>query len=84
MVLAGLAFTLAGGCPGRQFILSGEGDGDSSVFVLGMLVGAGFAHLFTTASSTKGPGAFGPLATIIGLVACIAIGLTMRERMLKS
>ena len=25
MVLAGLAFTLAGGCPGRQLFLSGEG-----------------------------------------------------------
>jgi YedE family putative selenium metabolism protein len=27
MVLAGLAFALAGGCPGRQLFLSGEGDG---------------------------------------------------------
>ena len=27
MVLAGLSFTLAGGCPGRQVFLSGEGDG---------------------------------------------------------
>jgi hypothetical protein len=32
MVLAGLAFALAGGCPGRQLFLSGEGDGDSAVF----------------------------------------------------
>lgn len=28
MVLAGLAYALAGGCPGRQLFLSGEGDGD--------------------------------------------------------
>ena len=40
MVLAGLAFILAGGCPGRQFIMSGEGDGDAAVFALGMIVGA--------------------------------------------
>ena len=38
MVLAGLAFTLAGGCPGRQLFLSGEGDGDAAVFVIGMIV----------------------------------------------
>ncbi|MDD3656852.1 MAG: YedE family putative selenium transporter, partial [Atribacterota bacterium] len=35
MVLAGLAFTLTGGCPGRQLFLSGEGDTDAAVFVLG-------------------------------------------------
>jgi len=40
MVLAGLAFALAGGCPGRQLFLSGEGDGDAAVFVLGMIMEA--------------------------------------------
>jgi YedE family putative selenium metabolism protein len=79
MVLAGLAFTLAGGCPGRQLFLSGEGDGDAAVFVGGMIVGAGFAHLYTMASSTTGVGAFGPMSVIVGLVVCIIIGLTMRE-----
>ncbi len=79
MVLAGLAFTLGGGCPGRQLFLSGEGDGDSAVFVLGMLVGAGFSHNFNAASSPTGPSAFGPAMVIVGLIVCIAIGLTMRE-----
>jgi YedE family putative selenium metabolism protein len=32
MVLAGLAFALAGGCPGRQLFMSGEGDADAAVF----------------------------------------------------
>lgn len=80
MTLAGLAFALAGGCPGRQLILSGEGDGDAAIFVLGMIVGAGFAHNLAMASSPKGPGAFGPAAVVIGLVFCIAIGWAMRER----
>jgi YedE family putative selenium metabolism protein len=79
MALAGLAFTLAGGCPGRQLFLSGEGDGDAAVFALGMIVGAGFAHNFTLASSTKGAGAYGPVAVIVGLIICVVIGLTMRE-----
>ncbi len=80
MLLAGLAFTLAGGCPGRQLFLSGEGDADAAMFVAGMIVGAGFAHNFTMASSPAGPAAFGPAVVIVGLIVCIVIGLTMRER----
>jgi hypothetical protein len=79
MVLAGLAFILAGGCPGRQLIMSGEGDGDAAVFALGMIVGAGFAHNFNLASSANGPSPYGPAAVIVGLIICVVIGLTMRE-----
>jgi uncharacterized protein len=80
MVLAGLAFTLAGGCPGRQLFLAGEGDGDAAMFVCGMLVGAGFAHNFNIASSAAGPSAFGPTAVVVGIIVCIVIGSTMREK----
>jgi hypothetical protein len=80
MALAGLAFTLAGGCPGRQFFLSGEGDADAAIFTIGMIVGAGFAHNFSIASSPAGAAAFGPMAVVVGLVVCIVIGLTMREQ----
>lgn len=79
MVLAGLAFTMAGGCPGRQLFLAGEGDGDAAIFTLGMMAGAAFAHNFGLASSPAGPGAYGPAAVIFGLIVCLAIGLTMRE-----
>ena len=80
MVLAGLAFCLAGGCPGRQLFLAGEGDGDAAVFVWGMIVGAGFAHNFGLASSPKGVGPHGVAAVIIGLAVCAFIGLTMRQK----
>ena len=80
MSLAGLAFALAGGCPGRQLFLSGEGDGDAAMFVLGMIIGAGFAHNFSLASSPAGVGLYGPLAVIIGLLVCFYIGITMREK----
>lgn len=79
MVLAGLAFTMAGGCPGRQVFLSGEGDADAAIFVFGMIVGAGVAHTFSLASSPAGPGANGPAMVVIGLIILTVIGLTMRE-----
>ncbi len=79
MVLAGLTFTLAGGCPGRQVFLSGEGDADAAIFVFGMIVGAGVAHTYSMASSPAGVGANGPAIVLIGLVILSVIGLTMRE-----
>lgn len=79
MVLAGLAFTLGGGCPGRQLFLSGEGDADAGLFAVGMMVGAGFAHNFNLASSAAGPAPYGPAAVLVGLAVCLAIGWTMRE-----
>lgn len=80
MVLAGLAFTLAGGCPGRQLFLSGEGDADAAIFSLGLIFGAGFAHSYNLASSPAGPGIYGPAAVLAGLIVCVVIGLAFRER----
>ena len=79
MMLAGLAFALAGGCPGRQLFLAGEGDGDAAVFVFGMIVGAAFAHNFGLASSPKGLGPHGVAAVIVGMAVCLFIGFTMRR-----
>jgi uncharacterized protein len=79
MMLAGLAFALAGGCPGRQLFMAGEGDGDAAVFVFGMIVGAGFAHNFGLASSPAGVGPNGIAAVVVGLTVCLFIGLTMRK-----
>ncbi|MEZ7198677.1 YedE family putative selenium transporter [Pseudodesulfovibrio karagichevae] len=80
MVLAGLCFALAGGCPGRQLFMAGEGDGDAAVFVLGMIVGAAFSHNFGLASSPKGVGPHGIAAVFIGLAVCLFIGFTMRKK----
>lgn len=91
MVLSGLAYALAGGCPGRQIFLSGEGDGDAAVFVLGMIVGAGFAHNFALAGVPDrlneagalvvgGPGVYGQIAVILGIIVCVVLGFSMRER----
>lgn len=80
MALSGLAFVLAGGCPGRQLFLAGKGNNDSGVFVMGMLVGAAVAHNFSMASSPKGIGAFGAHAVIAGLLFRLFTGFTMREK----
>jgi len=81
MLLAGLAFVLAGGCPGRQLFLAGEGDGDAAVFVFGMIVGAGISHNFGLASSPSGVGPYGIPAVIIGILVCLFIGFTMRKQL---
>jgi len=80
MVLAGLAFALAGGCPGRQLFLSGEGDADAAIFVIGMVAGAAFAHNFGLASSPTGIGPHGLAAVVIGLAVCAVIGFTMKQK----
>ena len=80
MALSGLAFVLAGGCPGRQLFLSGEGDMDAAIFAIGMIVGAGIAHNFAMASSPKGIGAFGPAAVIVRFLFCLMIGRTQRDK----
>ncbi|MGQ9668956.1 MAG: YedE family putative selenium transporter [Desulfosoma sp.] len=80
MALAGLAFALAGGCPGRQLFLAGEGDGDAAVFVMGMLVGAAFSHNFGLASSPQGIGPHGIAGLVVGFAVCLWIGFTLRKK----
>lgn len=80
MVTAGLAFALAGGCPGRQLFMAGEGDNDAAIFAVGIIVGAALAHNFGTASSGAGIGPHGAMAAIGGLVVCIAIGFANCKR----
>ena len=51
MVIVGWGSVLLGGCPLRQLILAGEGNGDSAVTVFGMIFGAAIAHNFKLAGS---------------------------------
>jgi YedE family putative selenium metabolism protein len=74
MALAGLGSVLLGGCPLRQIILSAEGNIDSVITFLGLLVGAAFAHNFGLASSAAGPTANGKAAVMIGFVVVLVVG----------
>ena len=80
MLLAGLCFSLAGGCPGRQLILSGEGDNDAAVFVMGMIFGAGISHNFGLASTPKGIGPFAEIAVFAGIAFVLAIAFFNTRR----
>ena len=85
MALAGWGSVLLGGCPLRQLILAGEGNGDSAVTVLGMIAGAAFSHNFGLAGSAAsltdgvysagGVGTNGKVAVVLGFAALLAISL---------
>lgn len=68
MAVVGWGSVLLGGCPLRQLILSGEGNIDSVVTVMGMFVGAAISHNFGLASSAEGATVNGKISVFI----CIA------------
>lgn len=75
MLTAGWAFALAGGCPGRQLFMAGEGDADAGLFVLGMVAAAAFAHNFGLASSPAGIGPYGDVAVYVCLAVLLCLSL---------
>ncbi|MBQ2854827.1 MAG: YedE-related selenium metabolism membrane protein [Oscillospiraceae bacterium] len=81
MALVGWGSVLLGGCPLRQLILAGSGNGDSAVAVLGMIVGAAFSHNFglagaaASADAAGGVGTKGRIAIIIGFIVFAVISM---------
>lgn len=81
MYVVGFGATLLGGCPLRQLVLAGQGSGDSAVTILGLLVGAAFAHNFGLASSAAGTTPAGQIACVVCIVVLFAVAaLNMRKR----
>ena len=64
----------------RQLILSGEGNTDSVVTVLGLMAGAAFAHNFGLASSADGQTVNGKIAVVIGIIVVAVIGVANSRR----
>ncbi|MBK5072785.1 YedE-related selenium metabolism membrane protein [Budviciaceae bacterium CWB-B4] len=75
MMLVGLCGVFITGCPLRQLISAGQGSSDAAISVLGMLIGAAFAHNFAFASSPAGPTENGKIVVIVGIVLVLAIGV---------
>ena len=81
MALVGLSAAMLGGCPLRQLILAGEGNSDSAVTVLGMLIGAAFSHNAGAASSAgTGPALIGKVSVVVGLVFCLALAAVITRK----
>ncbi|NLU24028.1 MAG: YedE-related selenium metabolism membrane protein [Clostridiales bacterium] len=86
MVLVGWGSVMLGGCPLRQLILAGSGNVDAGLTVIGMIVGAAFAHNFglagnaaSVADGVLNPGGVstaGKVAVIVGFVVCLIVALT--------
>lgn len=74
MGVVGLAAVLAGGCPLRQLILTGEGQGDALFTVLGMIAGAALIHNFGLAASPDGVPVAGKWALLLSIVMLVIIG----------
>ncbi len=81
---AGLASALAGGCPGRQLFMAGEGDGDAACFVLGLMGGAAMAHNWGLASSGAGIGPHGMAAVMVSLIVTLFVGFAFRQNNLAA
>lgn len=81
MTLVGLCGVFLSGCPLRQIVKAGHGDGDSAVAVFGMLIGASIAHNFALASAAQsansagGPTLGGKIFVIIGIAIALLVGL---------
>jgi YedE family putative selenium metabolism protein len=73
LFIVGWGSVLLGGCPMRQLILAGEGNSDSAITVMGMLVGAAISHNFGLAASPAGVSTNGQIAVVVCI---IALGVT--------
>lgn len=72
--LVGLCGCLAGGCPVRQLVMTGEGNADAAMTVAGILLGGALSHGFGLASSGAGTTGAGQTAVIVGIVLAILYG----------
>ncbi|MFO0931565.1 MAG: YedE family putative selenium transporter [Planctomycetota bacterium] len=75
MLLVGLAGALGGGCPVRQVVMAGEGNGDAFVATCGILVGGVVAHGVGAVSTADGSTPAGRLLVGIGLVWTVVYGV---------
>ncbi len=81
MALVGVCGLFLGGCPLRQIVKAGKGDGDATMTVFGMLLGAAVAHNFSIVSAAQsataagGATAAGKIFVVSGLILVAIIGV---------
>lgn len=74
MALVGLTGAFAGGCPVRQVVMAGEGNGDALITAAGIAAGGALAHNFGLVSSVAGATAAGRNVVIGGIVVVLVYG----------
>lgn len=80
MYVVGLGAVLAGGCPLRQLILTGQGSSDGAITVLGMFAGGALAHNLNLASSDAGTTLNGRVAVLICIALLLVIAFLNRRK----
>lgn len=90
MALVGLSGALAGGCPVRQIVMAGEGNGDAFVAVGGMVLGGALAHSLGLASAPAtaellgGPTPAGRVSVVALLIAVVVYAAAMSRAQPRS
>ena len=83
LAVVGLCGALAGGCPVRQMVMAGEGNGDAFVTVAGLTVGGALAHAWgvvsipASATAAGGSTPAGRTAALVGLALALAYGFAV-------
>lgn len=80
MGMVGFAAVLAGGCPLRQLILSGEGNSDATATVIGLVFGAAVMHNFGWAGSPAGVPAGGQVMVVIAWLILLGIAFSVTRQ----
>jgi YedE family putative selenium metabolism protein len=75
--LVGLTGVMAGGCPVRQLVIAGEGNGDALVTAGGIMIGCSLAHALKLVSTTAGATERGRIAVLFGLGICLAYAVAV-------
>lgn len=80
MLLVGFGSVLIKGCPLRQLVAAGQGDGDAGAAVFGMLVGAALVKNWQLGGTAAGTPPAGQIAVLVGIALLLIIGLLNRKR----
>lgn len=80
MGIVGFSAVLAGGCPLRQLILTGEGNADAFATVLGTIFGAALMHNFGWAASPNGVSTGGQAMVVVVWILLLIIGYAVTRQ----
>lgn len=80
MFVVGLGLVMLEGCPFRQMVMSGYGNVDAGMTVLGMFAGGALAHNCLMAATPAGVPLKGKLIVIVGIAALLVIAFVYSKK----